>query len=52
MSFSEFLDLVKVLRMLFGRDIADQYFTKNIDLYYNLNYNANSVSIHSQTEIR
>lgn len=37
MSYSEFLDTVKVLKMLFGRDVAEKFFTKNIDLFYDVN---------------
>lgn len=36
MTFTEFLSLVKVLKMLYGRDFADNFFTNNIDLYYDL----------------
>lgn len=36
MQFSEFLDLVKVLKMLYGTQIAEKFFTKNISLYYDL----------------
>lgn len=36
MSYSEFLDTVKVLKMLFGRDIAEKYFTNNINLFYDV----------------
>jgi len=34
--FTEFLDLVKVLKMLYGSAVADKFFTKNIGLYYDL----------------
>jgi hypothetical protein len=37
MTFLEFLQLVKVVRMLYGRDVAERFFTKNINKYYNLN---------------
>lgn len=37
MKYSEFLDTVKVLRMLYGRHIAEQYFKKNVGQFYNLN---------------
>lgn len=36
MPFNEFLDLVKVMKMLYGREIAEKFFAKNIQLYYNL----------------
>lgn len=29
MNYTEFLDTVKVLKMLYGRDIAEKFFTKN-----------------------
>lgn len=37
MLFSNFLDLIKVLKMLYGRNVAEEVFAKNIDLYYDLN---------------
>ena len=37
MPFNDFLKLVIVVKSLYGRDIAEKLFTKNIDLYYNLN---------------
>lgn len=37
MSFMEFLELVKVIKMLYGRDLAEKVFTKNIGSYYNIN---------------
>lgn len=37
MPFLEFLQLVKTLKMLFGREIAEKFFTKNINMYYDLN---------------
>jgi len=36
MLFSEFLDLVKVMKMLYGREIAEKFFTKNVTSFYNL----------------
>jgi len=36
MSFSEFLELVRVYRMLFGIAEAKRLFTSNIGSYYNL----------------
>jgi len=38
MQFNEFLQLVKVIRMLYGTEIAADVFAKNISKYYNLNY--------------
>jgi hypothetical protein len=37
MKYSDFLDTVKVLKMLYGREIAEKFFTKNASMYYNLN---------------
>lgn len=37
MNFNEFLSLIKVIRMLYGRDFAEIVFAKNIDQYYDLN---------------
>lgn len=34
-TYSEFLDTVKVLKMLYGRDIAERFFTQNKHLWYN-----------------
>ena len=36
MLFNEFLDLTKVLKMLYGREIAEKFFTNNIGMYYDL----------------
>lgn len=36
MTYSEFLDTVKVLKMLYGRDIAEKFFTDNICSWYNV----------------
>lgn len=35
-SYQEFLDTVKVLKMLYGRDVAEKFFTKNITEVYNI----------------
>lgn len=32
-SFNQFLDLVKVLKMLYGRDISERFFKSNISLW-------------------
>lgn len=37
MSFLEFLQLVKVFKMIYGRDIAQNILEKNLHKYYNLN---------------
>ena len=37
LSFTEFLDLVKVLKMLYGREIAERVFTENLSRVYNIN---------------
>ncbi len=37
MSFGEFLKLVNVVKMLYGRSVAEKFFTNNVDQYYNLN---------------
>lgn len=34
--FIEFLELVKVIKMLYGRDIAEKFFTYNIKRWYNV----------------
>jgi len=36
MTYAEFLATVKVLKMLYGRDIAEKFFTKNIIEVYNI----------------
>ena len=36
MSFYDFLALIKILKMLYGRTVAEKYFTKHIDEWYNL----------------
>lgn len=41
MTYSEFLDTTKVLKMLYGREIAEKFFTKNLSSWYNVD----SVSI-------
>lgn len=43
----EFLELVKVVKMLYGRDIAEKLFTKNINTFYNVS----SASITNTQEI-
>jgi hypothetical protein len=45
MNFREFLHLVSTIKMLYGRVYASKVFEKNIDKFYNLNYNDFSVSI-------
>lgn len=35
--FNEFLDLVKVIKMLYGRDIATRFFENYIKKWYNVN---------------
>lgn len=37
MPFNEFLNLIKVLKQLYGRDYAQRVFEKNYRLFYNLN---------------
>lgn len=37
LSFAIFLDFIKVLRMLYGKQIALDVFDKNIELYYDVN---------------
>lgn len=32
----EFLELVKVVKMLYGREIAEKLFTKNLKVFYNV----------------
>lgn len=36
MSFTEFLNFVKVVKMLYGRDVACNILEKNLHKYYNL----------------
>lgn len=36
MQFTEFLQLVKVIKMLYGRQFAEKFFTNNISLFYDL----------------
>lgn len=33
MKYSDFLDTVKVLKMLYGRNVAEKYFLDNIHLF-------------------
>lgn len=37
MPFDEFLKLVSTVKMLYGRSVAEKFFTTNIQQYYNLN---------------
>lgn len=39
MTFNEFLQHVKVLRMLYGVAAATYFYERNIDYYYGLNKN-------------
>ena len=36
LTFEEFLDLVKVVKMLYGRDVAEKCFTKGLSQLYNI----------------
>ena len=36
MTFHDFLALVRCIKMLYGRTVAEKYFTKHIDEWYNL----------------
>lgn len=45
MLFSEFLSLVKVLKMLYGSHIATAFFEKNIALFYDLDDTEFSASL-------
>jgi len=36
MSFTEFLQLTKVLRMIYGRTVSQKFFEKNVGMYYDL----------------
>lgn len=36
MTYTEFLKTIQILKMLYGRDIAEKVFTKNIHRWYNL----------------
>lgn len=47
MSFEEFLDLVKVIKMLYGRNIACEVFEKNYQKYYNLK-NASFLNLNNE----
>lgn len=51
MLFDEFLKLTATLKMIYGRDIAEKFFKKNIANYYDLNYDDLSVSIKQQTKV-
>lgn len=35
-TYAEFLDTVKVLKMLYGRDVSEKFFTDNIKSYYDI----------------
>lgn len=37
MPFDEFLHLVRTIKILYGREVAQDLFQKNYRLYYNLN---------------
>lgn len=47
-TLTEFLDTVKVIKMLYGRDIAETFFKKNIDNFPGLTYDDLSESINKQ----
>lgn len=36
LTLEEFLHLVKVIKMLYGREIAEKYFTKGLSQIYNI----------------
>lgn len=36
MTYTEFLNTIKVIKMLYGRDVAEKVFTTNVDKWYNL----------------
>lgn len=36
MTYKEFLDTIKVLKMLYGRGVAEKFFTANISSWYNV----------------
>ena len=36
MTFREFLALVSCIKMLYGRNVAEKYFTKHVDEWYDL----------------
>lgn len=48
MLFQEFLNLTKVLKMLYGRDVAETFFKNNIDKYHDLTYSELSASVKKQ----
>jgi len=53
MQFSDFLSLVKVIRMLYGVEIATLYFEKNkgkFDTLFSFDYNEITKSIQSESE--
>ena len=36
MTYSEFIDTIKVLKMLYGRDLSEKVFTANVGKWYNI----------------
>ena len=36
LAFSDFLDLVKVLKMLYGREVAEKFLTRGMSEVYNI----------------
>lgn len=50
MPFEHFLKLVSTLKMLYGNAVAQPFFEKNIDLFYNLDYNDYSVSLNKKRD--
>lgn len=36
LEYSNFLNTIKVLKMLFGRQIAENFFTNNMHLFYDI----------------
>lgn len=45
MTFLEFLQLTKVIRMLYGKELAVVFFEKSIDKFYGLSKNELNESI-------
>lgn len=43
-NYSEFLDTVRVIRMLYGADSARIYFTENMNIWYNVSTDTSSNS--------
>lgn len=52
MPFTDFLKLVTVLKVLYGRDIAERFFQKNIDKYYDLKYDDISASVNKDKKVQ